>query len=288
MDFERRVNVSGTQIPYRNLGRLHGFFEERRERAPQSVAGSKFHGLRSSFRDWAAECSDAPREVCELALVHVNCDRVEAPRTGAAVCSNAAVSSFRRHGPTKLKRTSERVVGHEVPTNFYRSRIRGPPPASSRRPVTMGPAFSVLSPTSRAGPTTRSSILFHASTIWTCQALGAEGLGPFVEREVGGDERGAPLVVLRDLLEQKLGAGLAQRHEAQLVDDQQLAGDHLLLEPQEAALVAGFHQLVHERGGRGEARREAPLAGGQPEPQGDMGVAKRAKLTPTNRAKTSS
>lgn len=35
------------------------------------------HGFRSSFRDWAAECSDAPREVCELALAHVNKDRVE-------------------------------------------------------------------------------------------------------------------------------------------------------------------------------------------------------------------
>ena len=36
------------------------------------------HGMRSSFRDWAAECSDTPREVCELALAHVNSDRVEA------------------------------------------------------------------------------------------------------------------------------------------------------------------------------------------------------------------
>ena len=36
------------------------------------------HGFRSSFRDWAAECSEAPREVCELALAHVNSDRVEA------------------------------------------------------------------------------------------------------------------------------------------------------------------------------------------------------------------
>ena len=36
------------------------------------------HGFRSSFRDWAAECADAPREVCELALAHVNRDRVEA------------------------------------------------------------------------------------------------------------------------------------------------------------------------------------------------------------------
>ena len=36
------------------------------------------HGFRSSFRDWASECTDAPREVCELALAHVNSDRVEA------------------------------------------------------------------------------------------------------------------------------------------------------------------------------------------------------------------
>ena len=34
------------------------------------------HGFRSSFRDWAAECTDVPREVCELALAHVNSDRV--------------------------------------------------------------------------------------------------------------------------------------------------------------------------------------------------------------------
>ena len=36
------------------------------------------HGFRSSFRNWAAECTDAPREVCELALAQVNRDRVEA------------------------------------------------------------------------------------------------------------------------------------------------------------------------------------------------------------------
>ena len=36
------------------------------------------HGMRSSFRDWCAERTDAPREVCELALAHVNNDRVEA------------------------------------------------------------------------------------------------------------------------------------------------------------------------------------------------------------------
>ena len=36
------------------------------------------HGFRFSFRDWAAERTDVPREVCELALAHVNSDRVEA------------------------------------------------------------------------------------------------------------------------------------------------------------------------------------------------------------------
>ena len=36
------------------------------------------HGMRSSARDWMSECTDAPREVCELALAHVNSNRVEA------------------------------------------------------------------------------------------------------------------------------------------------------------------------------------------------------------------
>ena len=36
------------------------------------------HGFRSSFRQWAAERTSIPREVCEAALAHVNQDRVEA------------------------------------------------------------------------------------------------------------------------------------------------------------------------------------------------------------------
>ena len=40
--------------------------------------GAVPHGFRSSFRDRAAECSDAPREVCELALAHVNTNAIEA------------------------------------------------------------------------------------------------------------------------------------------------------------------------------------------------------------------
>lgn len=36
------------------------------------------HGFRSSFRDWAAEQTNFPREVCEMALAHTVKDKVEA------------------------------------------------------------------------------------------------------------------------------------------------------------------------------------------------------------------
>ena len=36
------------------------------------------HGFRSSFRDWAAERTDFPREVAEAALAHIVADKVEA------------------------------------------------------------------------------------------------------------------------------------------------------------------------------------------------------------------
>lgn len=36
------------------------------------------HGFRSSFRDWANECTNYPREVCELALAHDERDQIEA------------------------------------------------------------------------------------------------------------------------------------------------------------------------------------------------------------------
>jgi integrase len=40
--------------------------------------GATAHGFRSSFRDWCAECTNFPREVCELALAHRVGDAVEA------------------------------------------------------------------------------------------------------------------------------------------------------------------------------------------------------------------
>jgi integrase len=36
------------------------------------------HGFRSTFRDWAAECTNFPAEVAEMALAHAVGDKVEA------------------------------------------------------------------------------------------------------------------------------------------------------------------------------------------------------------------
>ena len=37
------------------------------------------HGFRSSFRDWSAECTSTPREVCEAALAHTLTNKAEDP-----------------------------------------------------------------------------------------------------------------------------------------------------------------------------------------------------------------
>jgi integrase len=42
------------------------------------------HGFRSTFRDWAAECTSFPNEVAEMALAHAIDDKTEAAyRRGA-------------------------------------------------------------------------------------------------------------------------------------------------------------------------------------------------------------
>ena len=43
------------------------------------------HGFRSSFRDWTAECTAYPREVCEMALAHAVGDQTEAAYLEAAI-----------------------------------------------------------------------------------------------------------------------------------------------------------------------------------------------------------
>ena len=55
----------------------------------------------------------------------------------------------------------------------------------------------------------------------------AEDLGPLVEGKVGGDQDGAPFVALAEDLEEQFRTGGGQRHEAQLVDDEQLEAGQL-------------------------------------------------------------
>lgn len=49
-------------------------------KALAAAAGEGFtvHGMRSAFRDWAAEATNYPREIAEAALAHTNKDKVEA------------------------------------------------------------------------------------------------------------------------------------------------------------------------------------------------------------------
>ena len=104
-----------------------------------------------------------------------------------------------------------------------------------------------------------------------CEAFRAEDLGPFIERQVGGDDDGAALVALRDDLEEKLGPGLAQWHKTQLINDQQVLADQLFLQALQAAFVDGLDEFMDESSGSGEAYFPALLAGRQTQSQGDMG-----------------
>ena len=40
--------------------------------------GGTVHGFRSTFRDWAAEQTSYPKELCEIALVYALSDKTEA------------------------------------------------------------------------------------------------------------------------------------------------------------------------------------------------------------------
>ena len=101
------------------------------------------------------------------------------------------------------------------------------------------------------------------------QPLRAEDLGPFVEWQVGGDQDGAPLIALAEDLEEQFRADPRQWDKARFVDDQQVQAGQLPLQIQQPSLVPGLHHFVDQGGGRGEAHRHPPLAGGLgPEPRG--------------------
>ena len=80
----------------------------------------------------------------------------------------------------------------------------------------------------------------------------AEDLHPFAEREVGGDDRRAPLVAVGEEVEEQLAAGALEGHEAEFVDDQQRDPQVALVQPRERQLVARLDELAHEVGGAHE------------------------------------
>ena len=68
-------------------------------------------------------------------------------------------------------------------------------------------------------------------------------------------------MTLAEYFEERLRAGLRERHIAEFVDDERFDGGELRLEFQETPLVARFHQLMNEAGRGEEGDREAALAG---------------------------
>ena len=77
-----RVQALSTGLPFVFPGRSatkplcsHAFFTTLRLMGRGDIST---HGFRSSFRDWAAECTNFPRAVCEAALAHTLRDKTEA------------------------------------------------------------------------------------------------------------------------------------------------------------------------------------------------------------------
>ena len=119
------------------------------------------------------------------------------------------------------------------------------------------------------------------------EPLGSEYAGPFIKRQIAGDEGRSPFVTLAEDLEQQLGAGLRQRHVSEFVDDQQLVGGVLTLQSQQPFLIARLQQFMDESCGSVEANRQPFLAGRETEPETDVrlaGAARSSDILPGIRA----
>ena len=79
------------------------------------------------------------------------------------------------------------------------------------------------------------------------EAFRAEDPGSLIERQVGGDKDGAPLVALAEDLEEQFRPGGGQGDEAQFVDDQQAEAGQLPLEVEQSVVVPGLHEFVDQR-----------------------------------------
>ena len=108
------------------------------------------------------------------------------------------------------------------------------------------------------------------------ETLIAKDARPFVEGQIGRDDRRAAFVALAEDLEQQFRAGLRERHIAEFVDDEQLDGGELRLKSEQTLFVARLHQLMDKPGRRGESDGKAALTGGEAEGQADMRLSRAA------------
>ena len=72
------------------------------------------------------------------------------------------------------------------------------------------------------------------------EPFGAKHLGPLLEGEVGGEHEAVLFVCPADHLEEEFGAGLGERHIAQLIEEQEMKALQLFVEALEPSFVPAF------------------------------------------------
>ena len=72
------------------------------------------------------------------------------------------------------------------------------------------------------------------------ESLRAKHLGPLLEGEVGGEHEAVLLVCPADHLEEEFGAGLGERHIAQLIKEQEMKALQLFVEALESSFLPAF------------------------------------------------
>lgn len=100
-----------------------------------------------------------------------------------------------------------------------------------------------------------------------------EDLAPILERAVGGEDHGALFVPVGHDLEEKVGAILVERQEAQLIDDEEFRRTETVDGARKRVIGLGGGEGVDEVGGGDPEGFDLVLAGGVGEGQSDVGLA---------------